>query len=231
VNRQRRASRRPRAERTQEICAAAKEAFARLGYERATMADIAAAAGIAEPTIYKMFVSKRELLYTVMTEWYASFTTELVRHLQAQADPVQKLRYLIWHHLAIIEADPALCRVFFREVRVLDDYRGSPVFELNREYTAYMTRVLEEGIERGVFRAELPVTLIRDAVFGGLEHYAWQFLAHQKPLEPASVADSFCSLIVRGIARTSDEEAAARRLDRLADRLESALDRLASSRP
>ncbi|HMM75291.1 MAG TPA: TetR family transcriptional regulator [Gammaproteobacteria bacterium] len=224
-----RASRRPRAERTLEICRAAKDAFARLGYERATMADIAAAAGIAEPTIYKMFASKRELLYTVMAEWYASFTADLLAHLEQLDDPVQKLRYLIWHHLSIIEADPALCRVFFREVRVLDDYRGSPVFELNREYTAYMTRVIEEGIERGVFRAELPVTLVRDAVFGGLEHHAWQFLARQKPLAPGSVADSFCSLIVRGIARTADEEAIEQRLARLADRLESALDRLESS--
>jgi len=230
VERPRRASRRPRAERTLDICRAAKEAFAKLGYERATMADIAAAAGIAEPTIYKMFASKRELLYTVMAEWYASFTADLLRHLDRLDDPVQKLRYLIWHHLSIIEADPALCRVFFREVRVLDDYRGSPVFELNREYTAYMTRVIEEGNERGVFRAELPVALVRDAVFGGLEHYAWQFLARQKPLELGSVADNFCSLIVRGIARTADEEPAERRLGRLADRLESVLDRLESSR-
>ncbi len=95
VARVRRASRRPRAERTQEICRAAKEAFARLGYERAIMADIATAAGIAEPTIYKMFASKRELLYTVMAEWYGSFTSDLLRHLERLDEPVQKLRYLI----------------------------------------------------------------------------------------------------------------------------------------
>jgi hypothetical protein len=105
------------------------------------------------------------------------------------------------------------------------------VFELNREYTLYVTRVIEEGIEGGAFRAELPVTLIRDTLFGGLEHYAWQFLARQRPLDVRGVADAFCSLIVRGIARTTDEEPAVRRLDRLADRLEQALDRLEVPRP
>lgn len=231
MDRPRRASRRPRAERTQEICHAAKEAFARLGYERAIMADIAAAAGIAEPTIYKMFASKRELLYTVMAEWYASFTSDLLRHLARLDDPVQKLRYLIWHHLSIIEADPALCRVFFREVRVLDDYRGSPVFELNREYTAYMTGVIEEGIACGAFRDDLPVTLVRDTIFGGLEHHAWQFLACGKPLDVAGVADTFCGLIVRGIEHRTKEDPAERRLSLIAERLEGALDRLEAARP
>jgi len=225
VDKPKRASRRPREERTQDICRVAKEAFARLGYERATMADIAQAAGIAEPTIYKMFASKRELLYTVMADWYGSFTADLVRQLQRLDDPLQKLRYLIWHHLSIIEADPALCRVFFREVRVLDDYRGSPVFELNREYTAYLTGVIEDGMQRGVFRSELPPTLIRDAIFGGLEHYAWQFLAREKPLDVTAVADSFCELIVGGIARPGATEGAEQRLQRLAERLETALAR------
>ncbi len=121
--------------------------------------------------------------------------------------------------------------MFFREVRVLDDYRGSPVFELNREYTAYMTGVIEEGIARGTFRGDLPVTLIRDAVFGGLEHHAWQFLACGKPLDVAGIADIFCGLIVRGIERGADEEPAERRLDRIAERLEGALERLESSQP
>jgi AcrR family transcriptional regulator len=221
--------RRPRAERTQDICSAAKSAFAQFGYEGAIMADIARAAGIAEGTIYKMFASKRELLYTVMTDWYGSFTRELGRQLAGLDAPEQKLRYLIWHHLSIIEADPALCRVFFREVRVLDDYRGSPVFELNREYSAHVTRVVEEGVERGVFRDDVPVTMIRDAVFGGLEHYAWPFLAGERPLDVAGGTDAFCRLVLGGIARVPDTGGAETRLSRLVDRVEAAVARLEAS--
>jgi AcrR family transcriptional regulator len=218
--------RRPREERTRDICRAAKAAFAQLGFEGAIMADIARAAGIAEGTIYKMFASKRELLYTVMTDWYGSFTRDLRRHLEGLEGSEQKLRYLIWHHLSIIEADPALCRVFFREVRVLDDYRGSPVFELNREYTAFVTRVIEEGVERGDFRDDLPVTLVRDAIFGGLEHHAWSFLAGQRPLDIGAATDAFCRLVLRGIARGGAGEATDARLGRLAGRLETAIGRL-----
>jgi len=190
------------------------------------MADIARAAGIAEGTIYKMFASKRDLLYTVMTDWYGSFTRDLGRQLAGFDGPEQKLRYLIWQHLSIIEADPALCRVFFKEVRVLDDYRGSPVFELNREYSAFVTRVIEEGIERGVFRDDLPVTLIRDAIFGGLEHHAWPFLAGQRPLDIAGATDAFCRLVLRGIARAPAPGATEERLSRLVERVEAAVNRL-----
>ena len=223
---QKKPGRLPREERTRDICRAAKAAFAQLGFEGAIMADIARAAGIAEGTIYKMFASKRELLYTVMTDWYGGFTRDLRRHLEGLEGPEQKLRYLIWHHLSIIEADPALCRVFFREVRVLDDYRGSPVFELNREYTAFVTRVIEEGVERGDFRDDLPVTLVRDAIFGGLEHHAWSFLAGQRPLDIGAATDAFCRLVLRGIARAGAGEAADARLGRLAGRLETAIGRL-----
>lgn len=220
--------RRPREERTQDICRAAKAAFAQLGFEGAIMADIARAAGIAEGTIYKMFASKRELLYTVMTDWYGSFTRDLRRHLAGLDGPEQKLRYLIWHHLSIIETDPALCRVFFREVRVLDDYRGSPVFELNREYSAFLTRVIEEGVERGDFRNDLPVTLLRDAIFGGLEHHAWPFLAGQRPLDITAATDAFCRFVLRGIARGEAGGAVEARLGQLAGRLEAAVGRLES---
>lgn len=223
---QKKHGRRPREERTRDICRAAKAAFAELGFEGAIMADIARAAGIAEGTIYKMFASKRELLYTVMTEWYGSFTRDLGRQLAGCDGPEQKLRRLIWHHLSIIEADPALCRVFFREVRVLDDYRGSPVFELNREYTAFVTRVIEEGVERGAFRDDLPLAMIRDAIFGGLEHHAWPFLAGQRPLDIAGATDAFCRFVLRGIAKTPELPAPEIRLSRLADRVEAAVARL-----
>src|SRR5690242_14814240 len=44
------------------ITEAAGAAFAANGYERARVEDIAAAAGVAYPTIYKTFANKRNLL-------------------------------------------------------------------------------------------------------------------------------------------------------------------------
>lgn len=196
----RRITRRPRAERSAAVCRAARAAFAEHGYEGAVMADIAAAAGIAEGTIYTLFDSKRDLLHAVMADWYGSFIADLDRQLAALDDPLQQLRFLIWHHLSVIDADPALCRVFFREVRAYDGYRGSSMYELNRTYTAFIVKVIEAGVARGVFRADVPPALVRDAVFGGLEHYTWSYLAGRDELDCARATDLFWRFVVRGIA-------------------------------
>jgi AcrR family transcriptional regulator len=56
-----RARRLPAEERKPQILDAAVDVFARLGYAAAGTSDIAAAAGIGEPTIYRYFANKREV--------------------------------------------------------------------------------------------------------------------------------------------------------------------------
>jgi AcrR family transcriptional regulator len=48
------------------ILRAAQEHFERAGYESARIEDIAAAAGVAIPTVYKVFTNKRKLLAAVV---------------------------------------------------------------------------------------------------------------------------------------------------------------------
>lgn len=219
--------RRPRAERTQEIRLAARAAFAAHGYAGAVMADIAQSAGVAEGTIYKLFENKRALLDSVMADWYGTLTDGLKHQLRGIDDPTQKLRYVIWYHLTTIRTEPALCRVYFHEIRAQQDYRDSAMFKLNQDYTSYAIEVLRAGVAAGVFRDDVPLPIIRDTIFGGLEHYAWQFLAGSKSLDVERTTEQFWRLIVAGIGT---ESAAPEHLDRqiapLVARLEAVAQRL-----
>ena len=219
--------RRPRAERTQEIRLAAREAFAAHGYAGAVMADIAQAAGVAEGTIYKLFDNKRALLDSVMTDWYGTLTAALKHQLRGIDDPVQKLRYLIWYHLTTIRNEPALCRVYFHEIRAQHDYRDSAMLKLNQDYTGYTVEVLREGIAAGVFRDDVPLPIVRDTIFGGLEHYAWQFLAGTKRLDVEQTTEQFWRLIVSGISVANESEGRVdRHLAPLVERLEAVAERM-----
>lgn len=53
-------------ERRESILVAAEQTFARLGYRGAGMADIAAAAGITQPMLYRHFTSKHQLFITCL---------------------------------------------------------------------------------------------------------------------------------------------------------------------
>jgi AcrR family transcriptional regulator len=57
------------AETRHRIVRAARRVFAAKGYGAATIADVAAAAGVAVPTIYKLYGSKRSLLAAVSDTW------------------------------------------------------------------------------------------------------------------------------------------------------------------
>jgi AcrR family transcriptional regulator len=57
---------RARAEARQDILLAAAEVFARRGYAAATLAELAAAAGFAAPSLYRYFQSKEEIFRSIV---------------------------------------------------------------------------------------------------------------------------------------------------------------------
>lgn len=61
------------------IVLAAKAAFAELGYENASMDDVAARAGTTKRTLYNHFASKEELFRTVVVESAELFLAKLPR--------------------------------------------------------------------------------------------------------------------------------------------------------
>ncbi|WP_437888428.1 TetR/AcrR family transcriptional regulator [Phytobacter sp. V91] len=70
-------------ERRQAIVAAAAEVFLEIGYERASMDEVARRAGGSKATLYKYFSSKEELFETVVRNYSARFLTEAASGLTA----------------------------------------------------------------------------------------------------------------------------------------------------
>jgi len=55
------------------VTRAARRVFTARGYSAATIAEVAAAAGVAVPTVYKLYRSKRGLLAAVIEGWRSEF--------------------------------------------------------------------------------------------------------------------------------------------------------------
>jgi AcrR family transcriptional regulator len=71
---------RPRATDAESIGSAAFELFLERGFTDTTMADIAAAAGISSPTLFRYFSSKSAILWSHYAENVASFERFLQRY-------------------------------------------------------------------------------------------------------------------------------------------------------
>jgi len=67
----------PAAERRSAIVAAALEVFGSGSYARSTTAEIARAAGVSEPIIYRHFPSKKDLWFACLDEAWLQLRTQL----------------------------------------------------------------------------------------------------------------------------------------------------------
>lgn len=94
-----RARRLPAEERRRQILDAAVGVFARLGYSGTGTADIAAAAGIGEPTIYRYFANKRELYIEAIRQGADEIWAEWERMASAAPDALAALSEIgIWYY-------------------------------------------------------------------------------------------------------------------------------------
>jgi TetR/AcrR family fatty acid metabolism transcriptional regulator len=209
----------PQERRVADIMSAARRVIADRGYENALMSEIAEQAGIVEGSLYRYFENKRDLLTKVVDDWFEEvLSTD--SGLASIRGTWNRLRHLTWRALMAIRSQPALSRYMLLEIRRDPDYRLSRSFKLNRRFTAEVSEVFESAMAAGEFRRDVPVSLLRDMVFGCIEHSTWKFLRGEGDFAVDGVADGIATLIVRGMATESPRSVD--KLDEVAARLEKA---------
>ena len=196
----RRVHRLPPEQRIADIMKMAHRVFCEKGYSEAVISEIAQRLGVVEGTIYRYFPSKRDLLIEVAGDWYEHMLSDYDRQLQGLRGTWNRLRFMVWRHLMVIHDEPAMCRLIMGELRVWPEYRKTPVYELNRAYTQRTLSIIEDGIATGEFRSDVPLQIVRDMIYGGVEHHTWAYLRGVGDFSPDEAADSIVDIIYRGLA-------------------------------
>lgn len=194
--------------RWEEILRVAEQVFSEQGFESATVAEVARRTGVVEGNIYRHVKSKRELLAHVIGEWYARKNSELEQELAHIASVRSRLRFLIAAHLRALRDSPGLMRLIIRELRTSDTEFRAIVGKLNQQYTGHLRRALELGVQSGEFAVATPVKLVRDMIFGGIEHHATRYLLGEGTLDVESCADQMLELLLCGMQAAPRADAA-----------------------
>jgi TetR/AcrR family transcriptional regulator, fatty acid metabolism regulator protein len=186
-------------DRYEAILAAATRVFAEKGYSNASITEIAQAADISDGLIYKYFANKRDLLEHVLTSFYERIISDLEAKVAKGRDFEQRLYILVSEHLRTFIADTDLCRLFISEVRTASDYRGSAIQQLNRRYTSVLIKIVDDGIANGEVQGDLDPRLVRDMLFGAIEHSSWRHINGSRPLDVPRVARSMTEVLLNGL--------------------------------
>lgn len=79
-------------ERRDQILSVARRVFAEVGYEDASIDDVAAAAGVTKPVVYRHFTGKRDLYLAVLEVHLSELISRLWVALSSSPDPRERLR-------------------------------------------------------------------------------------------------------------------------------------------
>ncbi len=204
--------------------AAARAVLSEKGFEDTLMAEIADRAGVVEGNLYRYFKNRQDLLVKVIEHWYEEMLARDEADFSAIRGAWNQIRFLVHHHLMTIRREPALSRLVFQELRPRGDYRQSRVFHLNQSYTHRLLEIVKDAAARGEFRKDVPASLVRDMIYGCIEHRTWAFLRNEGDFEADSTADLITDIVYRGLASPTRQEtlagAALSRLEAVAARLE-----------
>jgi AcrR family transcriptional regulator len=154
-------------DRRDVILERAADLFARQGVAATTVREIADAVGILSGSLYHHFASKDEIVDAIV----GSFMTDLVSRydgvLASTDDPAERLSGLVSSSLATVAGHPHATEIYQKDARYLAEGKA-PVAENARLIRRAWIGVLEEGVEAGVFRSDVPVTVIYPLLRDGL---------------------------------------------------------------
>ena len=141
-------------DKREAILRAATKVFAGKGYFNSKVADIAAAAGIADGTVYLYFKSKDEILHSIFDRAMAEFIAEGKRELALITSPVERLKRIAELHLGRLGADRSMAIVFQVELRGSTKFMQEFSAAGFAEYLDIIRGTIEDGQKRGLFRSE-----------------------------------------------------------------------------
>lgn len=188
--------------RQEEILTAARAVLKEAGYERLKMTDVAERCGISEGLVYRYFPTKDDLLERVCEAWFDEIL-QVEPAIAGVEGAYERLHYVVRWSLAVVRAEPALTRYILTVMRARTDFRSRRLFELNRRITGVVAAVLQEAVDAGDFRADVSVRLLRDLIFGGIEHQTWAYLRGEGDFDVDEAAQGIATVIYRGMSARS----------------------------
>lgn len=170
-------------------------------FQAITTAEIASKAGVTEALIYKYFGDKRGLLHQVLKEYLEEYLIQFQRDLKGIKGVLNKLRKLIWSHIHVYANNRVFARILFVEVRNHLDYYNSETYGLVKQYSKILLDLIEEGVREGEIRDDIPPKLIRQVIFGSIEHVCLTGVIFKREISPDALTEDLCKFIFSGIER------------------------------
>jgi TetR/AcrR family fatty acid metabolism transcriptional regulator len=135
-----------------QILAASVTVFARDGFHKAKVEDIAQAAGVGKGTVYHYFASKEELFQAMVEMCFDKYRTMIRGLLKGPGSLGQHLETLLVAHLEFVWQHRKMAQVMLADNRPLPEKMYRRMWQQRRRMIVYVMRMLKRGMETGEIR-------------------------------------------------------------------------------
>jgi AcrR family transcriptional regulator len=181
----------------ENVMAAAVQLFAEYGYHAASMRDIARMTGIQAASIYYHYPSKQALLVEIMETYMLQLNAALERILREESEPRLRLSAAIDNHIRQHTTHKREFFIIDTEIRALENEKRAYILSLRDRYEALLQELLQDGMERGVFRRG-DVKITSYAIIAMCTEVATWFRPDGR-LSVQQVIDMYRDMIARGV--------------------------------
>lgn len=190
-----------------EIIAAAAEVFREKGYQAATLNDVAERLGTDRASLYYYVADKQELFHESIKDVLDSNLREAEAIHASDRSLVEKLEALVAVVLGSYEANHPQMFVYIQEdmsqIAKDESSWASEMLDKTRRMERIFHSVIQEAIDAGIFRDDVPARVATNALFG-MMNWTHRWFVPGKKLKAADVAASFSSIFTSGMARQAD---------------------------
>ena len=193
-------------EREAGILAVALELFRKEGYEKTSMASVAAAAGLSEGTLYNYFRDKTDLVVRVMLVSLELRVAAAIRAVDEAGSLAEGLRNLIALHLAAIMEHEETYRIWVREVRAAHGFRRSAGRDALARFANQFLRLLDRFGHREKHYGGVSRAMMREMIFGGSEHIGFTAMLQRRAsaVNIEETARALADVYLRGFGLNAD---------------------------
>jgi AcrR family transcriptional regulator len=168
------------------------------GYHKVTVNQIVEESETSKGGFYHNFKSKDELLY-IIHDQFISYVLEKAQEAYENWDtPTERLNAIVKSFVTMIDLYKPHVTVFYQESLYLSPEYFKEI-ELKRDrYKEIMFKVIQDGIERGEFRQELPVPIVSMSIFG-MVNWIYKWYQEDGRYSIKEIADIYADLILHSV--------------------------------
>ena len=136
-----------------KIIDTASTLYVKKGFTATSIEEISEMAGVSLPVTYHYVKKKSEIMKMIMEDALNTFQDNLTKEIKGIDDPEEKLAIAIILYFRVMDGQGEKVLLMYQKSSSLEKASKSKVMQLEVQVSEIFSRIIEEGIKVGIFRA------------------------------------------------------------------------------